>query len=259
VSMLVVLLQQATDPLIDDFASSWNWVFVAAVPWSVGAWLRQRDRLERQRVAEAEERVRAAKAEERVRIARDVHDVLAHSIGVMVVQAEAASAMLAVDPARAERPVQVVHETGRQALQEVRSMLEVLRHGDHAVEPPHGALGHTAALVARVRDAGLPVEASCTEVEVSAPVAAAAYRIVQESLTNVLKHAGQVPTVVAIAAEDGRLVIAVDNEGAPVTDVRAGHGILGMRERAASLGGALTAAPRRDGGFSVRAVLPLDA
>lgn len=91
IAMVMIVLQQATDPLVEDPAATWGWVLLALVPFSIGGWLRQRDQLDRRRNAEVQERLRAAKAEERVRIARDVHDVLAHSIGVMVVQAEAAS------------------------------------------------------------------------------------------------------------------------------------------------------------------------
>lgn len=138
-------------------------------------------------------------------------------------------------------------------------MLEVLRQGDHALAPPASTLGDVAALVVRLRDAGVPVELVCAEAEVPARVAAAAYRIVQEALTNVLRHAGHVRTVVTMSAADGRLLVAVENDGRRVEPGASGHGIVGMRERVAALGGRFVAAPRPEGGFAVRAVLPLEA
>jgi len=252
----LVLGQQATDPLTEDVAGSWGWMVLAVVPFLVGAWLRQRDEVDRRRDAEEQERLRAAKAEERVRIARDVHDVLAHSIGVMVVQAEAASEVLRSDPSSAERALRAVHDTGRAALGDVRNLLSVLREGEPDLVPASTSLDDAEALVARLRVGGLDVDFSRTGPEVDGASSLAAYRILQEALTNVLKHAGNVPTRARIESTARALTVSVENDGPVVAGISPGHGLVGMRERVICLGGELTAGPRREGGFRVRASIP---
>ncbi|WP_217923704.1 sensor histidine kinase [Miltoncostaea oceani] len=225
--------------------------------------LRERaERLERERETEA----RAAVAEERARIAREMHDVVAHSLSVMVVQAEAAEAMLDTDPERARRPLGAVQDTGRGALTELRRMLGVLREmadEDPALAPQPG-LAELDALVGQVRAAGLPVEVSVAGDPRPLPpgIDLSAYRIVQEGLTNALKHAG--PARAHVALEYGprelRLEVSDDGRGHDPSDDGLGHGLLGMRERVACYGGDLQAGPRDDAaGFALRARLPLDA
>ena len=213
---------------------------------------------------EREEAARAAVAEERRRIARDLHDVVAHSVSVMTVQAGAARLLLAEEPPRAREPLLTVEATGRQALTELRRLLGLLRseEGEKALGPRPG-LAALPDLLAQTRTAGLPVELS-VEGEpprsVAPGVELAAYRIVQEALTNARKHAGAARASVAVRYGNGALELVVANDGAPVVrDGRPrGHGLIGMRERAALYGGTLEARPGAEGGFVVRARLPLE-
>jgi signal transduction histidine kinase len=242
---------------------------VIGVAWLVGyilrsnanrtAELRERaERLEREREANA----RAAVAEERTRIAREMHDVVAHSLSVMVVQAEAAEEMLSLDPERARKPLSAVQETGRGALSELRRMLGVLREMEEGPDlAPQPGLAGLDDLVAHVRDAGLPVEVR-VEGEprpLSATGDLQAYRIVQEALTNALKHAGPARAEVLVRYGPADVVIEVTDDGRgydPATDGR-GHGLIGMRERVAVCGGEMTAGRRPQGGFEVVARLPI--
>ena len=242
---------------------------VIGVAWLVGhilrsnadrtAELRERaERLEREREANA----RAAVAEERTRIAREMHDVVAHSLSVMVVQAEAAEEMIGIDPERARRPLSAVQETGRTALTELRRMLGVLREIDEEPDlAPQPGLAGLDDLVAHVRDAGLPVTLRVEgEPRPLSPTGdLQAYRIVQEALTNALKHAGPARADVLVRYEASDLVIEVTDDGRgydPSTDGR-GHGLIGMRERVAVCGGEMSAGRRPQGGFEVLARLPI--
>jgi signal transduction histidine kinase len=217
-------------------------------------------RLERERETEA----RAAVAEERARIAREMHDVVAHSLSVMVVQAEAAEAMLESDPERARRPLEAVQETGRSALGELRRMLGVLREMAEegpALAPQPGLAG-LDALVEQVREAGLPVTLRVEGEARALPpgIDLSAYRIVQEGLTNALKHAGPARAEVLISYGDDELALRVSDDGRghdPASD-GAGHGLVGMRERVALYGGTLEAGPLPGGGFALTARLPLE-
>lgn len=242
---------------------------VIGVAWLVGyihrsntrrnAELRERaERLEREREANA----RAAVAEERTRIAREMHDVVAHSLSVMVVQAEAAEEMLSRDPERARKPLSAVQETGRTALTELRRMLGVLREIEEGPDlAPQPGLAGLDDLVAHVRDAGLPVTVR-VEGEprpLSRTGDLQAYRIVQEALTNALKHAGPARAQVVVRYEPSDVVIEVTDDGRgydPAADGR-GHGLIGMRERVAVCGGEMSAGRRAQGGFEVVARLPI--
>nr|WP_236071480.1 histidine kinase [Streptomyces polyasparticus] len=223
------------------------------------------ERAERTREEEAARRV----AEERLRIARDLHDILAHSITLIGVQTSVASHVLTVDPERLDRTaiskaLDDISETCRTARGELRSTLEVLR----AAEQPDGrgplpGLGGLADLVESARTAGAKVTLDVTVGEVPAAVGAAVYRIVQEALTNAVRHAGAgVKVAVRVRPEGGwGLRVSVEDEGpegaAPVSTGTPGYGLVGMRERVRSVGGTLDAAPRAAGGFAVTAVLPL--
>ena len=218
-------------------------------------------RLERERDARAQ----VAVAAERARIARELHDVVAHNVSVMVVQADGASYALDADPDRARQALAAISGTGRQALAEMRRLLGVLRGEGSGTElAPLPGVGELAELLDQARAAGLPVD-----FEVCGPprplpggAALAAYRIVQESLTNTRKHAGPraCATVTLRYCTDAlMLTIADDGRGAAAVTGGGGHGLTGMRERVALYGGTLTAGPRPGGGFEVTALLPLTA
>lgn len=246
---------------------------VAALSWVIGyvydnhrrrtAELVERAaRLEREQATEA----RAAVAEERARIAREMHDVVAHSLSVMVVQAEAAEAMLEVDPERAHRPLSAVQDTGRAALTDLRRMLGALREADDggpSLAPQPGLAG-LDALAQHVRDAGLPVDVRIEGDPRPLPpgIDLSAFRIVQEGLTNVLKHAGpaRAEVVVRYAPDEIALTVSDDGAGAQRDRQNGGHGLMGMRERVAVYGGELRAGPRPapERGFALTARLPLD-
>jgi signal transduction histidine kinase len=225
-------------------------------------------RLERER----DEQARIAVREERTRIAREMHDIVAHNVSVMVVQAGAARRMIARDPGAATEAVSQVEATGRAALDEMRRALGVLRRepgdeaaGAGAADPPVLApqpdLGDVPALVATCREAGLDVRLR-TDGErrpVPSGVGLTAYRIVQEALTNTMKHAGPARAEVALAYDDDLTVIVTDDGRGAATDPHTGgHGIAGMRERVEVFGGELSAGPRRGGGFRVQARLPIE-
>jgi len=220
--------------------------------------------------AETAEQTRAAEAqravaEERNRIARELHDVVAHSMSVMVVQAGAARRIVDRDPDQATEAIGAIEATGRQALTEMRRLLGVLRDDGAAAMAPQPSLGGLEDLVDEVREAGLTVS---IEVEgearpLPAGIDLSAYRIVQEALTNALKHGGpetQVRIVIAYGDDEVSVEVLDDGRGAaaPLVD-GGGHGLIGMRERAEVCGGHLTAGPRPGGGYAVRARLPLAA
>jgi signal transduction histidine kinase len=233
---------------------------------------------QRERSAWLEERrvdaERRAVSDERIRIARDLHDVVAHHVSVIAVQAEAAQSVIAVSPERAEKAMADVADTARTALGELRRMLGVLRTGDGRAPQPD--LAAVDDLVESVRRTGLAVtlRTSGPARPVGGLVGVAAYRVVQEALTNVVRHAGARQADVEVAFADGDLVITVADDGrrpapsgsdgpgaaGPGRHSQGGFGIAGMRERVTTLGGDLDAGARPDGaGFLVRARLPLDA
>lgn len=216
--------------------------------------------LERERAAEAQRAV----AEERTRIARELHDVVAHRVSMITVQAGAAQTVTASDPEQAVRSMEAVEQAGREALRELRQILGVLRSDQERDDrfPMHG-LADIPDLVADMAEAGIGVSLIDEAVPDHLPsqLDLASYRIVQEALTNVVKHAGPDPSPeVRLSATDGWLTIEVTDRGSGVSILPGtGHGLAGMRERAALLGGTFDAGPRSDGGFQVRARLPLEA
>jgi signal transduction histidine kinase len=219
----------------------------------------QAARLERER----EEQARAAVAAERRRIARDLHDVIAHSISVMTVQAGAARLVLAEEPQRAREPLLAVEETGRQSLAEMRRLVGFLRpHETDAALAPRASLAALADLLAQVRTAGLPVDLAIDGDERALPpgIELAAYRIVQEALTNARKHGSPTGATVALHYRPHVLEIEIANAGRYRTTPNGkGHGLVGMRERVALYRGELEAGPREGRGFVVRARLPVEA
>ncbi|MDQ4492317.1 sensor histidine kinase [Sinomonas sp. ASV486] len=211
---------------------------------------------------------------ERTRISRELHDVVAHAVSVMVVQAGAAESILDTDPARARRALGAVQTTGREALNELRAMLAGLRSGsESAALAPQPGLADVPELLDRLRASGLTVDiATSGEPHTLAPaVDLAAYRVVQESLTNVVKHAGAAPARIAYQYGPRSLRIDIDDDGTavptavpsspvgavPVTSRSGGLGLRGMRERVELCGGSLEAGPTPPRGFHVRATLPL--
>ncbi|OMI36168.1 sensor histidine kinase, partial [Streptomyces sparsogenes] len=219
-----------------------------------------RERAER----EAAERRRAD--EERLRIARELHDVLAHSISVINVQAGVGLALLDQDPEQARTALTTIKAAGKEALGEVRQVLDTLRAPGAAPRSPAPGLDRLAELTGQARDAGLAVTVETEGVRTALPPGAdlAAFRIVQEALTNVVRHSGSRTARVLLRYAPGALELRVDDDGPATADgmtrgMTGGNGLAGMRERAAALGGTVAAGPRPDGGFRVHARLPLAA
>jgi signal transduction histidine kinase len=245
-----------------------EWLSLGGV-WLLGRWVRQRRRrtddleqhaadLEADREALAQEAV----AEERARIAREMHDAVAHSVSVMVLQAGAAEHVLSTSPERARESLQTIQDTGREAIVELRRMLGLLRApvGDASLAPQPG-VARLDALLGQVRAAGLPVELTVEGHPRRLPpgVDRSAYRIVQEGLTNTLKHAGPAHATVTLRYGDRALELEVLDDGRGSNDADgSGFGLVGMRERAALYGGELDAGARPGGGYALRARLPLE-
>jgi len=240
---------------------------VPAVVWKVGDSAKQLTQANRQLRQDREERARRAVTDERVRIARELHDVVAHHMSVVAVQAGLARYVLRADPDTAEAAMGTVLGTSAEALDEMRRMLSLLRvgadpeDGPAAYDPAPG-LPNLPDLIERVRAAGVAVRVETTGEPHPLPPGAqlCAYRVVQESLTNVLKHAASSTATVALDYRPGRFTATVRDDGARTADTAAGtpgHGLIGMRERAMLYGGTLDAAPLAGGGFEVRLTLPL--
>jgi signal transduction histidine kinase len=249
-----------------------NYLFAGAIfvgSWLAGFVLRARylraEELEhRTEVLEQEQetRARAAVAEERARIARDLHDAVAHSMSVIVVQAGAERLALPEEATSTREVLRSIEETGRQALVEMRRLVEMLRKDDEELAlAPQPSLAHLELLVEQVREAGLPVELSVEGEPRALPpgVDLSAYRIVQEALTNALKHAGPARArgIVRYAPNQLELEVADDGAGTTSSADGGGHGLVGMRERVAVFGGVLEADRRVEGGYRLRATLPL--
>jgi signal transduction histidine kinase len=213
-------------------------------------------------VHEQEERAAAAVSEERARIARELHDVVAHSVSVIAVQTGSMRRRLRHERPAEARELSAMEQTARQARAEMRRMLGLLRSDYEAGElAPQPGLGEVGRLVEQTREAGLAVELRVAGAERPLPpgVDLAAYRIVQEALTNVLKHAGPARASVGVDFGDRELGLEIsdDGRGAPAEANGAGHGLVGMRERVLLYGGTLETGPGGDGGFVVRARLPI--
>ena len=244
------------------------WLFYTTV-WFIGRALRQH-RLQSARLQdlaaqlelEREEKARAAVVEERSRISRELHDVIAHSVSVMVVQAQAAQRLLEGEQHEARQALGSIETTGRQALTEMRRMLGVLRRTDEELAlSPQPSLEHLEALIEKVRASGIPVELRVEGQARPLPpgVGLSAYRIVQEALTNTLKHAGPARAEVMIHYRDDELEVEISDDGAGNGKGEgSGQGLIGMRERVALYGGTLESGKRLDTGYLVRARLPLN-
>ena len=258
---------QAGDP-VDEVLPAW---FILGGTWGLGRWMQHRraelaglasraEALERDR----EEATRAAVTHERARIARELHDLVAHSLAVIVLQAQAADRVMASDVESARRALAAIDATGRAGLGELRRMLDLLlvEVGPDELEP-RPSLDHLDHLVDRVRHAGLAVSVSVTGERRALPagVDLSAYRIVQEALTNTLKHSGGTTAEVGVAYRADEVELTITDAGrldSVPQPVAAGteRGLIGMRERAHLYGGSVEAGPAPSGGFRVRALLP---
>jgi len=231
---------------------------------SIGSRLRAQDSLAAQTERAEAERARRAVLEERARIARELHDVVAHHMSLIAVRAETAPYRLTGLPESARDEFSSLSEVAREALTEMRRLLGVLRHDQPAALAPQPQLTDLPALVDAARRSGVPVELSLPPAlgQVPAGVGVCAYRIVQESLSNASQHAPGAPVTVSVTHDSGAILLRVANgpagHSAPSgNEPRPGHGLTGMHERVALLGGSLSAGPAPGGGFVVSAVLPL--
>jgi signal transduction histidine kinase len=276
---LAAQLDRVPPPTAATIAAHLGWLLLVLTVAEVAMAGRQRRQAaERTRAEEARRRA----GEERMRIARELHDVLAHNISLINVQAGVALHLMDEQPGQSRSALVAIKQASNDALGELRSVLDVLRQGDEAPpRSPASGLAHLDSLVAGAEATGLKVRARVegTPRPLPAGTDLAAYRIVQESLTNVTRHAGPASATVRIAYGAAELVVEVadDGRGPPADDKdsesafgrrpehsdrqarrSAGNGIRGMRERIAALGGELAAGPRPGGGFRVLARLPLD-
>jgi signal transduction histidine kinase len=213
---------------------------------------------------ERDEKAKQAVSEERLRIAQDLHDVVAHSMGVIAVQAGVGAHVIDNDPAEAKKSLEAISLTSRTTLAEIRRMLGVLREDARAEYAPAPGLGDLERLVQEICDAGVDSHVTWEgkRVELPPSVDLTAYRIVQESLTNVLKHGGpDVHVDVTVRYEPEALAVEVSDDGRGVNGraTDGGHGLMGMRERVGVFGGSFEAGPRTGGGFRVAVRLPYGA
>lgn len=258
------------DPFVVDVVSVWAFFFV--IPFAAGRVVGGRValtaalRANTERLAEEQrERVQRVAAAERVRIARELHDVIAHSVSVMVIQTVAARAVAGRDRGAATEALRSVERCGREALTDLRQMIGVLHRDDIGVlgaAPP--GLAQLERLVERARTAGLPVDVRVEGQSrpLTAPLDLICYRVVQEALTNAIKHAGPARAQVRVIFDADCLELEIVDTGhgcAPgdTAPAPAGHGLMGMRERLALYGGQLAAGSGQGGGFTVHATIPL--
>ena len=266
--LAAIALVEAESPKATNVLAYFFIFVLALIGWSGGLAFRRRaqneqelrDRAERLELAREAEAERAAAAE-RTRIAREIHDIVAHNVSVMVLQARGGRRALLHHPDDAREAFSAIESAGGQALTEMRRMLGILRSNQEPSLAPRPSLDHLDALLGQVRSAGLTVDLAIEgdPRKLQAGLDLAAYRVVQEALTNTLKHAGpaHARVVVRYRASDIELEICDDGQGATANG--AGSGLVGMKERVSLYGGVLESGNRPDGGYSVRARLPLEA
>jgi signal transduction histidine kinase len=246
-----------------DFGSFFFSGALAVIPWLIGRNIRSRSLRLAAAEREQEQRTRLAVGDERARIARELHDVVAHSVGIILIQAEGARRVFDRDPEQAREALDTIEQTARTALTDMRRSLGVLRdESGGALREPQPGLGDLDGLLERAREGGLEVELEVEGERRPLPrgVDLSAYRIVQEALTNTIKHAGPVHSRITLHYGEGELDIEVADDGpgpsANGPGSNAGLGLLGMRERVATHGGQVDAGSGPEGGFVVRASLP---
>jgi signal transduction histidine kinase len=254
-----------TGPLDDDIL---DYLLSVATAWLLGygVWLNrartslladQAAQLTREQAAQTQAAVR----QEQTRIARELHDIVAHRVVVMVAQAGASTRMFDADPQRARRALKSIEILGREALTEMRRLLGVLWTHDEGSKAPQPGLADLPDLIAQIERAGLPVELRISGQPRTLPagVELSAYRIVQEALTNTLKHAGPARADVELRYHPDHLEVRVDDDGQGSSSLlKAGQGVVSMRQRAALVGGEVSLGPRSGTGFQVAAKLPLN-
>jgi signal transduction histidine kinase len=243
------------------------WMFAPLLVWALGVWMRRRrlrsaaEAARVQRERDDEQRRLGALEQERVRMARELHDILAHSVSLMGVQAGAAEQVLAHDPERARPVLQSIQQTARDSVGELHRLLATLRAEDIAPElSPQPSLHELEALFGRMRGAGLNVEwRTRGSVPISPGLELTVYRVLQEALTNALKHARPTRVAVELTYANNRLDVDVWNDGVDHASRGSGtgHGLLGMRERISLYGGSLTAGREPADAFRVFASIPL--
>lgn len=269
-AVLLVACWAILDPLNSTWTerlSSMAWLAPTIIAWLLGTLVRVSLLYREQRRVTAEQKASRAVAEERNRIARELHDVIGHSVSVMTVQASAVRRRLEASQGVERQALETVEATGRQALTEMRRMVGVLREGsgdDEALdlEPPPG-LAQIPRLAESFRSAGLLVSVSVSgpERELAPGLDLTAYRLVQEGLTNTLRHARSPQEAeVSIAYGERSIELAVRDDGVGAAAPNGvGNGLMGMQERVAVYGGSLVARPRSEGGFELMATLPLES
>ena len=249
-----------------------TWTCFVVLPYLVGRTVASRRALTAELEANAERarreqevRARSAAAEERTRIARELHDVIAHSLSVMVIQTVAAREVATADPSSARTALAAVQVAGREALLEMRQMIGVLRHGDAELAGSAApGLDQLDLLAQRARMSGLPVKLAVNGRRRALPEALdlVAFRVVQEALTNAIKHAGPARATVTVTFREDRLELEICDDGRGACrelpgEASGGHGLVGMRERLALFDGELSTGPQLGGGFRVYACLPV--
>ena len=263
VGSLTAILTVGVGPQVGSY-------FFYALAWFLGKTIQHRNELSRRladRAATLEQtrdaEVEKAVTDERSRMARELHDVVSHSVSLMTLQAGAARQALDVHPQRARQQLLGIESTGREAMVDMRRLLGLLREApDGLALEPQPSLRHLDLLVERMKEAGLPVLLSADDIPTSMPrgVDLTAYRIVQEGLTNVLKHANPSCVQVTIRVLEQAIEIEVEDDGSPppVLPRSHGHGLIGMRERVAVYGGELDAGPAPGRGFRLKARIPFE-
>lgn len=264
-----IALHDVRDPQIKSIG---DWTYdstILGLTFLVGLTSRWRQRrLEKaehaigERALELEALAAEASAEERRRMARELHDIVSHSLGIVVLQAGAAEAVLDTDPAQARQAMELIRRTGLEAINEMSRLLGLLRGEPEASRSPQPCLSDVAGLVERTRVAGLDVRLDIegTPVELPAAIELSAYRVVQEGLTNVLKHAAGSPTRVVLRYTEDELEVSVRNESHGQSAGAApsgGRGLPGLRERVAVFGGRFDAGPVDGGCWRLQAALPV--
>jgi signal transduction histidine kinase len=264
-SVATLLVALAISPFaIDDLTlNNYLGVSLASIgtPWLLGLlWLRHRQARDEER--RRQEAAAEAVAAERLRLAQELHDVVSHNVGMIAVQAGAADVLLDKDPDASRTALRAIEDGARGTLLELRRMLGLLRSDDPDPRATRTSLAGLPSLFEPLERAGVQVNLSASgePVPLRPEVEIAAYRVVQESLTNVVAHAGPCRVQVTVRYRPEELDVEVSDDGAgqPGTG-RGGYGLTGIRERVAALGGSVNAGPRTDGGFTVRALLPLGA